>query len=117
LLFAYNKFFLYFHDSIFLNGFYTSMTKRQLAPNGPANHEPSIKRLRTDAPELERHNDRNSLNREFISDPVVKSVAVPRIDPTYGQRGALPGLDDGYEGESDQDELSKDAMAYLRTVR
>lgn len=36
------------------------------------------------------------------------------VDPTSGQRGALPGLDDDAELS---DELSNDAIAYLRSVR
>lgn len=39
----------------------------------------------------------------------------PRLDPTYGQRGAFPGLDDSDDEPSD--ELSAEAIAYLRSVR
>jgi len=39
----------------------------------------------------------------------------PRVDPTYGQRGAFPGLDDG------TDELfygpANDGLEYLKMVR
>lgn len=45
------------------------------------------------------------------------ATAQSRIDPTYGQRGAFPGLDDAV-GE---DELfygpANDGMEYLRMVR
>lgn len=41
----------------------------------------------------------------------------PRVDPTYGQRGAFPGLD----GFHDDDELfygpASDGLEYLRMVR
>ena len=44
-----------------------------------------------------------------------------RVDPTYGQRSALPGLDDetimeGQEDWLDYDE-GMDALSYLRAVR
>jgi hypothetical protein len=41
--------------------------------------------------------------------------ALPATDPATGQRGAIPGLDDlDVEFE---DDLSKDAILYLRGVR
>lgn len=43
-----------------------------------------------------------------------------RVDPTYGQRSAIPGLDDtAFDGDEDglnYDE-DMDALAYLRSVR
>lgn len=46
------------------------------------------------------------------------SAAQARIDPTYGQRGAFPGLDGPVVGE---DELfygpAEDGLEYLRMVR
>lgn len=43
------------------------------------------------------------------------STIQPRVDPTYGQRGAFPGLDD------DGDELfygpASDGLEYLKMVR
>jgi hypothetical protein len=47
-----------------------------------------------------------------------------RVDPTYGQRSAIPGLDDdttmngddGDDGELNYEE-DMDALAYLRSVR
>jgi hypothetical protein len=44
-----------------------------------------------------------------------------RVDPTYGQRSAIPGLDDEM-GDDDDDSLNYDdedmgALAYLRSVR
>lgn len=53
----------------------------------------------------------------------------PRLDPTYGQRGAFPGLDDGGNGKSwaggeegeGEGELfygpASDGLEYLRMVR
>ena len=41
----------------------------------------------------------------------------PQVDPTYGQRGAFPGLEDN----DDEDELfygpASDGLEYLRMVR
>jgi hypothetical protein len=49
-----------------------------------------------------------------------RSAIEPRIDPTYGQRSAIPGLDDD-TAFNDGDELDysedMDALAYLRSVR
>ena len=47
----------------------------------------------------------------------------PRLDPTYGQRGAFPGLDDagGQEGQEGEESLfygpASDGLEYLRMVR
>lgn len=47
----------------------------------------------------------------------------PRVDPTYGQRSALPGLDEiATKREADNDSLlsfedEMDAQSYLRSVR
>jgi len=54
-----------------------------------------------------------------------KSRAKPavegRIDPTYGQRSALPGLDEDFSFEGNDDDLdyhdAMDAISYLRSVR
>jgi len=44
-----------------------------------------------------------------------------RIDPTYGQRSAIPGLDDDTIMEGEDEDLNydeeMDALAYLRSVR
>jgi hypothetical protein len=44
-----------------------------------------------------------------------------RVDPTYGQRSAIPGLDDDTVMEGDEDALNydddMDALEYLRAVR
>lgn len=44
-----------------------------------------------------------------------------RVDPTYGQRSALPGLDDESRIDGEDDELDygeeMDAISYLRAVR
>ena len=50
------------------------------------------------------------------------SAVNPRIDPTYGQRGAFPGLDDrgggyGVEGEELFYGPASDGLEYLRMVR
>ena len=51
------------------------------------------------------------------------SVVEARVDPTYGQRSALPGLDDETtaswddDGLSYYDDTSLEALNYLRSVR
>ncbi len=44
-----------------------------------------------------------------------------RVDPTYGQRSAIPGLDDDTIMEGEDEDLNyneeMDALAYLRSVR
>jgi hypothetical protein len=50
-----------------------------------------------------------------------KPSAEARVDPTYGQRSAIPGLDDYTIIDGLEDGLSygedMDALAYLRAVR
>lgn len=62
------------------------------------------------------HNKRSRYNEDDANDGI-PTVAQSKIDPTYGQRGAFPGLDD-LEGE---DELfygpASDGLEYLRMVR
>ncbi len=43
-------------------------------------------------------------------------VSQPRVDPTYGQRGAFPGLDDFNEDKVFYGPAS-DGLEYLRMVR
>lgn len=47
--------------------------------------------------------------------------SIARIDPTYGQRSALPGLDEDTRGGDDGDGLNydeeADAISYLISVR
>jgi hypothetical protein len=46
------------------------------------------------------------------------SIVESRVDPTYGQRSAIPGLDTaGDEDELDYGEDGSDALSYLRSVR
>lgn len=47
-----------------------------------------------------------------------KPQTAAKVDPTYGQRGAFPGLDDdGEEGEDLFYGPADDGLAYLRMVR
>ncbi|KAH6665474.1 hypothetical protein B0J14DRAFT_620811 [Halenospora varia] len=51
-----------------------------------------------------------------------RPTAEARVDPTYGQRSAIPGLDDETGGDDDDDSLDYDedgsnALSYLRAVR
>ena len=41
----------------------------------------------------------------------------PRLDPTYGQRGAFPGLDEGGEDDDLFYGPATDGLEYLRMVR
>lgn len=56
-------------------------------------------------------------NNKFRSRPSVEA----RVDPTYGQRSALPGLDSEHRIDGEEDELDysegMDALSYLRAVR
>ncbi|KAL9102485.1 MAG: hypothetical protein Q9187_009119, partial [Circinaria calcarea] len=75
----------------------------------PSNHSdsPYRKRFRPQSPDRD---DESSLT------PGNETLA--RVDPTYGQRGAFPGLDDDSNGE---DQLfygpARDGLEYLRMVR
>jgi len=57
------------------------------------------------APDAKRHRDSHVGSYD---------ASQPRVNPDIGQKGALPGLDDDAELS---DELSNDAIAYLRSVR
>lgn len=49
-----------------------------------------------------------------------QSEVQPRLDPTYGQRSALPGLDDDNitaDDDLDYAETDSEALHYLKTVR
>ena len=72
------------------------------------------------------HPDDTLLDSEIVIDPALiddssseepTSGTQPKADLTYGQRGAFPGLDDGYG----DDELfygpANDGLQYLRMVR
>ncbi|RFU27168.1 hypothetical protein B7463_g9167, partial [Scytalidium lignicola] len=64
-----------------------------------------------------RDHDNSNTGPGTRSRPAVE----PRIDPTYGQRSALPGLDDdtldGGDNELQYDEEGMQALMYLRAVR
>lgn len=59
--------------------------------------------------------DSNSLNDD--DNDLSANGVQPRLDPTYGQRGAFPGLD----GDGGDEELfygpAEDGLEYLRMVR
>ena len=60
------------------------------------------------------YNKRSRLNQADGSDDSPSSQA--KIDPTYGQRGAFPGLDDDVEDGLFYGPAS-DGLEYLRMVR
>lgn len=63
--------------------------------------------------------------RSRQSPPVAsQSISYGRVDPTYGQRSAIPGLDEDAYGDTeseiayeDEGGITGDALAYLRSVR
>ena len=64
----------------------------------------------------------NSSETLYSNKARAKPTVEGRIDPTYGQRSALPGLDDeevAFDGDDDSLNYddSMDAISYLRSVR
>ena len=57
-----------------------------------------------------RFNDRNGSDE-------LPSSSQPRLDPTYGQRGAFPGLDDCNNDDGLFYGPASDGLEYLRMVR
>ena len=49
--------------------------------------------------------------------PTAALGAQPRVDPTYGQRGAFPGLEDSADGDVLFYGPASDGVEYLRMVR
>lgn len=65
-----------------------------------------------------RKHTQGSSNEFYSSKSRTKPTVEARVDPTYGQRCALPGLDaniDGYDEELSYDD--QDALSYLKAVR
>ena len=62
------------------------------------------------------HHKRSRLNNSDGSDDLPTS-SQSRIDPTYGQRGAFPGLDDSQVGDGLFYGPASDGFEYLRMVR
>ena len=67
-----------------------------------------------------RKHTQDSSNELYSNKSRAKPIVEARVDPTYGQRSALPGLDDdanidGYDEEVNYDD--QDALSYLRAVR
>lgn len=62
------------------------------------------------------YNERSRFNEDDANDDV-PTAAQSKIDPTYGQRGAFPGLD----APGGEDDLfygpASDGLEYLRMVR
>ena len=95
---------------------------------GDSTQETQSKRSRS----LDPFEDLEAANGEAVGSPIfnIPQTArkeVPTVDTTYGQRGAIPGLDD--EDDEDSEESgdaeggeglglsTREAMAYLRIVR
>ncbi len=70
-------------------------------------------RLQTEGP---MYNKRSRFNEDDANDDIPTTVQ-SKIDPTYGQRGAFPGLED----PGGEDDLfygpASDGLEYLRMVR
>ena len=49
--------------------------------------------------------------------PFTANGVQPSLDPTYGQRGAFPGLDEAEEDENVFYAPASDGLEYLRMVR
>ncbi|KAH8655026.1 hypothetical protein BGZ60DRAFT_435429 [Tricladium varicosporioides] len=69
-----------------------------------------------------RKYDPNSPGQLYSNKSRSRPTAEARVDPTYGQRSAIPGLDDETGGDDDSDSLNYDedgsnALSYLRAVR
>jgi hypothetical protein len=70
-----------------------------------------------------KRKDSDDLDHLYSSKSRSRPSAIEaRVDPTYGQRSALPGLDDETKSSWDDDGLSHDdssleALSYLRSVR
>ncbi len=68
-------------------------------------------------PDLSIYSKRSRFFNAGDDSPNGHSTAQPRVDPTYGQRGAFPGLG----GEDGQNDLfygpASDGLEYLRMVR
>lgn len=68
-------------------------------------------------PGLSIYYKRSRLSDGGYDSPHGASSVQPRVDPTYGQRGAFPGLD----GADDVNDLfygpASDGLEYLRMVR
>lgn len=67
-----------------------------------------------------RKHGQDSPNELYSHKSRAKPTVEARVDPTYGQRSAIPGLDDdanieGYDDEVNYDD--QDALSYLRAVR
>lgn len=82
-----------------------TMTKRKRPSNGPAETDDEPKRPRGDNAHA----------------AIKQSVSHGRVDPTSGQRSAIPGLDDddygGGESDLEYGTEMEDALSYLRSVR
>jgi len=63
----------------------------------------------------------DSTNEVYSNKSRSRPSVEARVDPTYGQRSALPGLDDESNPDGEDDGLDygeeMDAISYLRSVR
>ncbi len=68
-----------------------------------------------------KHEADDSLHPVYSNKSRSRPSAEARVDPTYGQRSALPGLDEDTAPIASDEELNyddgMDALAYLRAVR
>jgi hypothetical protein len=67
-----------------------------------------------------RKHGQDSPNELYSNKTRARPTAEPRVDPTYGQRSAIPGLDDDANIDGFEEDLNyndQDALSYLRAVR
>ena len=96
------------------------MTKRKGSGRGEDTDVPTQSAKRPRNGDVSHHQSPSSKTRKSAS----SFTEQPRQDPTYGQRGAFPGLYDEISisakrgsGNDEEDEIGVAAMAYLREVR
>ena len=65
-----------------------------------------------------RKHDGAATDSEHSNKARAKPAAIARVDPTYGQRSAIPLDEDNNDEDADLSyEEEMDALAYLRSVR
>jgi len=65
-----------------------------------------------------RKHDGVATEGEYSNKARAKPAAIARVDPTYGQRSAIPLDEDNNDDDADLSrEEEMDALAYLRSVR
>ena len=78
----------------------------------------NVKRKSQSADVIEPTNAKRYRTSETkIDSDALSRASQPRVDPTYGQRGAFPGLDDSNPDDALFYGPASDGLEYLRMVR